>query len=125
MLKGYIQPCIEINISLDIFDKYLSIIYLFTKILYEYLYIYLFQKVQIIFIDIFLRKAGKFNVPFHNVPPKSYSSKVLQSIEHSQVTCWIWDQNLMISYCTSDIGIFPLRFLSALRRNKYIARYIR
>ena len=74
---------------------------------------------------VFLRKAGKFNVPFHNVPPKSYSSKVLQSIEHSQVTCWIWDQNLMISYCTSDIGIFPLRFLSALRRNKYIARYIR
>ena len=60
-----------------------------------------------------------------NVPPKSYGSKVLQSIEHSQVTCWIWDQNLMISYCTSDIGIFPLRFLSALRRNKYIARYIR
>ena len=59
-------------------------------------------------LDIFLRKAGKFNVPFHNVPPKTYSSKVLQSIEHNPVTCWIWDQNLMISYCTSDIGIFHL-----------------
>ena len=44
-----------------------------------------------------------FNVPFHNVPPKSYSSKLLQSIKHSQVTYWIWDQNLMIRYCTLSL----------------------
>ena len=36
----FIQPCVEINISLDIFDKYLSI-YLFTKILRIFIYLFI------------------------------------------------------------------------------------
>ena len=37
------QPCVEINISLDIFDKYLSI-YLFTKILRIFIYLFIYFK---------------------------------------------------------------------------------
>ena len=71
----------------------------------------------------FFLALNVLNVAFQNIPPKSYCSKLLQSIKHTQVTYWIWDQNLMIRYCTSDIGIFPLRFLPRVRKKYIIAIY--
>ena len=50
------QPCVEINISLDIFDKYLSI-YLFTKILRIFIYLFISKRsnnIQIYLINISL-----------------------------------------------------------------------